>query len=143
MTLNVSPPALSVPRAYFMLARPAVCVTLKLRGVKLSKKVLTICRAWARLASLSLARTAISRLSANQAERASALPAAIYLLMGTNTSSPPSAAGAGAGCDVFCNIKFCARATGPASARVRSTIAKRFIPPFFFANIKPVCYFCT
>lgn len=76
------------PRAYFVLERAAVCSMTKLAGRHSSKKDFTIWRAWLRLESDVPESTVISRLSANQADSASASPCPIYLAIGMKTSYP-------------------------------------------------------
>ena len=90
VTFIDSPPALKVPIAHFWLGLPAMWSTLKERGVCESKKDLRIRFAWLLLEFVGRDSTEISRLSANHAERLSASPKVNYLVMGTNTSLPPS-----------------------------------------------------
>ena len=69
-----------------MLFRPDVWVILNPCGVWASKKDFTICLACDLLTSPPCERSLISRLSSNQAERASALPCIMYFPIGMNTS---------------------------------------------------------
>lgn len=88
VTLKFSPPAVSVPRAYFIFERPAMWLMSNDRGVCESKKAFRIWRAWLLLELFSEEMMEISRLSSNQAESFSESPCVRYLEMGTKTSFP-------------------------------------------------------
>ena len=123
---------------------PAVCVMSKERGVCISKNDFIICLTWDLLESLVLDMIVTSRLSANQADKEAASPAARYLAKEEKTENSPS--GDWRTEDrTLVRLLLCPRVTqhNSSAATVRRIWIRFFIPDPHLANSAPNCYFCA